>query len=566
VKRNFLVVAASSQVREDLAGELRSRGYSVTLASSGVEAEKVVKHVAVEAVLVETSLADTTGHELKKKLLQLRPDCRVTLLTSFALIRNTPEQLRFGPKDFLVCDDQLFEMILAPHEGRRLPDSSFAQRGNDALISVIDVLVGLRELDDRHFGGTTHQAMVLASEVARELSSDLESVQEVLIATLLRDVGKAVVDAPEAELEFDDDARKEWTREYVLSSVRLLEHIDFPWKCLPIIRHHNEWYDGTGFPDRLRGREIPMGARVVACVDAYVNMTSGMGSRLYSPEEAMDELVRQAGHRFDPEVVEMVQRVLDRRIQGRRAKKKPEIVLIEPSEEYQKLLMLRLVNEGYKVVKSKNNDEALGAILKRQPDLVLADIDADAGESFQMLQELREDESLARLPVVFLTRGTDRVLKLRALREGVDEYLSKDDDLEELVAHVENILTREAVRRDGKRIKSRRGISGDLNDLSLPDLVQTLVIGMKTASISLSSGEQQGKIWFESGAPKHAVAGELEGEEAFYEMVRWRDGDFVIEHGIRAKRSTLDHDATFLLMEALRLVDESSAETDTVAS
>ena len=566
MKRNFLVVAASPQVREELAGELRARGYSVTLAGSGSEAEKVVKHVAVEAVLVETNLPDATGPELKKSLKQIRPDCRVSLLTSFELIRNTPNQLRFGAKDYLVHEDQLFEMVLAPHEGNHTESSSFAQRGNDALIHVIDVLVGLRELDDRHFGGSTHQAMVLATEVTRELSNNQEMVQEVIIATLLRDVGKAVIDSPDLNLDADENARHEWTKDYVLSSVRLLEHIDFPWKCLPIIRHHNEWYDGTGFPDRLRGREIPMGARIVACVDAYVNLTSGMGSRLMSPEEAMAELIRQAGHRFDPEVVEMFQRALDKRLKGRRAKKQPEIVLIEPREEYQKLLMLRLVNEGYKVAKAESNDQALGLILKEQPDLVLADVDADPSESFQMLQELRDDDTLARMPVVFTSRSTDRVLKLRALREGVDEFLSKDEDLEELVAHVENIITREAIRQEGKKIKSRRGIAGDLRDLSLPDLVQTLVIGMKTAAISLTSDKLQGKVWFESGAPKHAVAGELEGEQAFYEMVRWQSGEFIIEHGIKAKRVTLDHDATFLLMEALRLVDEASAEAETAAS
>ena len=55
-------------------------------------------------------------------------------------------------------------------------------------------------------------------------------------------------------------------------------------------------------------------------------------------------------------------------------------------------------------------------------------------------------------------------------------------------------------------------------------------------------------------------------EDAFYEMVRWRTGAFIIEHGIKAKRATLDHDATYLLMEALRLVDESSVEAEIAAS
>ena len=114
----------------------------------------------------------------------------------------------------------------------------------------------------------------------------------------------------------------------------------------------------------------------------------------------------------------------------------------------------------------------------------------------------------------------------------------------------------ELVRRDGAT-RVRRGISGDLENLSLPDIVQTLAMGMKTARVTLKSNGRKGRIWFEDGAARHASAADQEGEPAFYEMVRWSSGQFVIEHGVRSKRKTLDHDAMFLVMEGLRLLDES---------
>ena len=146
---------------------------------------------------------------------------------------------------------------------------------------------------------------------------------------------------------------------------------------------------------------------------------------------------------------------------------------------------------------------------------------------------------------------------MRALAEGVDDFLSKEMDGEELVAHVKNVIKRESIRRDGG-VKVRRGITGDLENLSLPDIVQTLVVGMKTACISLATGKNAGKVWFENGTPQHAIAGQIEGEDAFYEMLRWETGEFVIEHGVTCERTTVNHDAMYLLMEGMRIMDEAA--------
>ena len=92
--------------------------------------------------------------------------------------------------------------------------------------------------------------------------------------------------------------------------------------------------------------------------------------------------------------------------------------------------------------------------------------------------------------------------------------------------------------------------------MALPDILQTLHIGMKTALVTLTCGKISGKLWFEEGSISHAKVENVEGEDAFYTMLRWNTGDFVIEHGIRGKQRTIDCDPMFLLMEGLRLIDE----------
>jgi len=562
VRHNYLVVAANGQVREELAVELRAWGYSVTLAASGAEAERVLRSAEVEKIVIESHLPDVSADELRKRLRQIRPDSRVMSLTSFELARAKPDRLLSGGNDYLLDRVQLLELIAAaPAREDGGAGGEVARRGHDALLQVIDVLVGLHELEDRYFGGSSHQVMRLVRAAAEEFSDDNEALQEVVLATLLRDVGKAAVEAEvrDSAGEFSDEHRQQMN-EHVLSTLRLFEHIDFPWKVVPIIRHHHERYDGTGYPDGLKGREIPVGARIVSVVDAFVAMTSHRAHRTaLSPSQALQELIRQAGHQFDPEVVEAFQRVLDQRMMLGRRKRKRVVLVIEPDEEFQQLLAMRLLNEGFDVRRASSYDAGLEIILKDAPDLVVADADADVAESFQLLRELREDRVLCHMPFVLMSNSSDRVLKLRALREGVDEFFSKGQDLEEVVAHIENIVTREALRRGSGQRPSRRGITGSLEHLALPDIVQTLVIGMKTACVSLSADDRSGQIWFENGAPKHATAGELEGEAAFFEMVRWSSGEFVIEHGVKAKQCSLNQDAMFLLMEGLRLMDEASA-------
>ncbi len=565
MKRNFLIVAANAQARQSLASGLRAVGYAVTRAANGAEAERVAQSVSLDAVIVESHLPDMSAEDLTQRIQRVRPDCRVATVSSFEQIKNSPAQLRYGINDYLLNADQLFPLLMAPFESNEGSTDTFAQRGNEALLGVIDVLVGLLELDDAYFGGMSHRAMTLARQVAEELGADSQTVQEVVLATLLRDVGRVAV-APEVLTETGqlNEEQKLAMQDHVQASVRLFEHVDFPWKVLPVIRHHHERYDGAGYPDGLRAREIPMGARVVSVVDTFVALTSARIHReALDAEAALQQLISQAGRQFDPEVVEAFQKVIDKRFETKSPNTRPVVLIADAQKDYRKLLKMRLANEGLEVRETKDCAGALKIMLKNPPDLAIVNMDADSEEAFELLAEMRADKTLCRLPLVFLTRSTDRVKKLRALREGVDDYINKDDEVETLIARFQNILTRESIRRDGAA-RVRRGITGDLENLGMPDIVQTLAMGMKSAHVAVTTSEANGAIWFENGAAVHAQCGDEKGESAFYKIVGWTEGEFVIEHGVKAKESTLTGDTMFLLMEGLRLLDETGSSEEAV--
>jgi len=95
---------------------------------------------------------------------------------------------------------------------------------------------------------------------------------------------------------------------------RILQPIQSLRAILPIVRHHHERWDGNGYPDRLLGRAIPLGARIVAVCDAFRAMTEDRPYRAsLEKAEALSELQSCAGSQFDPDCVEALMRALDRR-------------------------------------------------------------------------------------------------------------------------------------------------------------------------------------------------------------------------------------------------------------
>ena len=95
----------------------------------------------------------------------------------------------------------------------------------------------------------------------------------------------------------------------ILQSVKLLEPV------LPLVYHHQEKYDGTGYPEGLKGEDIPLGARVIGVCDAFEAMTSDRPYRKALPvEKALAELRNEAGRQFDPDIVEVFFRLMERDI------------------------------------------------------------------------------------------------------------------------------------------------------------------------------------------------------------------------------------------------------------
>ena len=180
--------------------------------------------------------------------------------------------------------------------------SRTSRAGYEAVIERLCGAVGIHdEINDRE----TQRLSRLASILVRQMRVPTEQVKIVEQAAALRDVGKQgvaqqVLDKREA---FDERDWAEMKRHPEIG-YQLLKEVSFLSEVADVVRAHHERYDGQGYPHRLRGESIPLGARILSVLEAFVAMTSSRSYRkTRTPEDAMQEILRNAGTQFDPEVV-----------------------------------------------------------------------------------------------------------------------------------------------------------------------------------------------------------------------------------------------------------------------
>jgi diguanylate cyclase (GGDEF)-like protein len=178
------------------------------------------------------------------------------------------------------------------------PDRAARYRAAASLAKAVDAR-------DAYTGSHSERVADLAARIARRLGSDDSSIELTRLAASLHDLGKLAI--PEEILrkpsELNESERLVLQRHPQIG-YRMLESLGVEPIAEWVLHHHERW-DGDGYPDRLRGDEIPLGARIIFVADAYDAMTS---ERVYrkplSPREALEELERCSGTQFDPQIVE----------------------------------------------------------------------------------------------------------------------------------------------------------------------------------------------------------------------------------------------------------------------
>jgi putative nucleotidyltransferase with HDIG domain len=180
-------------------------------------------------------------------------------------------------------------------------------RMNEMYISTIETLAMAIDAKDQITHGHIRRVQSYATALADSLHiEDPGLLQAIQAASLLHDMGKLAV--PEHILNKPGRLTKiefERMKTHAGIGADILSSIQFPYPVIPIVRHHHENWDGTGYPHGLRGTEIPIGARILSVVDCFDALTSDRPyRRKLSDEEAIDILLERRGRMYDPLVVD----------------------------------------------------------------------------------------------------------------------------------------------------------------------------------------------------------------------------------------------------------------------
>ncbi len=182
-----------------------------------------------------------------------------------------------------------------------------------ASLNTIYALAAVVDARDHYTYGHSRSVAKYAVALGKALGLSRRTQERLRICGLLHDIGKiGLSDSIVRKSGSLDEAEWEMMRRHSALGATIISHTPELADCAPAIRHHHEWQDGSGYPDGLRGEDIPLGARIIAIVDAYDTMTTPRAYRqTLSPQEALEELRRCATTQFDPQLVESFAQVVN---------------------------------------------------------------------------------------------------------------------------------------------------------------------------------------------------------------------------------------------------------------
>ncbi len=208
--------------------------------------------------------------------------------------------------------------------------------------------------------------------------------------------------------------------------------------------------------------------------------------------------------------------------------------------------------------------EAIGQAQTQAPDLVVCDYRMPELSGLDLMAKLAG--CLSRSSVMMMASRSDISGPLAGSSPLVEEFIEKPFFVEEATARIKRVLERVELGKATREAAESTSVRGTLAQMSVVDLLQTLDIGRKSCSLVLTRNGQRAEMQFHDGQLVHATLGALTGEEAVYKVVAWTDGAFQIDFERRECPRTITHSTQSVLLEALRMFDESQRDGDSAST
>jgi putative two-component system response regulator len=318
----ILLVDDEEVIKRLLSQRLTQEGYRCKQAANADEALEKLKADSIELVILDIRMPGKSGVELLPEIKAKYPDTAVIMATAVDDTSTAISCMRAGAYDYLNKPFNLDEVSFSVRralEKRRLELENRdyqqnleqkveeqAQKISASFFNAITALAYALEAKDVYTSGHSQRVTELSVAIAREMGLPKSKIEKVRLAGLVHDIGK--IGVRESVLNKPDSLSEEEYKHVSLHSEtgeRILKPIVEDEEILKAVRHHHERYDGWGYPDGLRGKQVPQLARIIAVADTFDAMTSERPYRkALTKEAACAEVERCRGTQFDPEAAD----------------------------------------------------------------------------------------------------------------------------------------------------------------------------------------------------------------------------------------------------------------------
>ena len=212
-----------------------------------------------------------------------------------------------------------------------------------------------------------------------------------------------------------------------------------------------------------------------------------------------------------------------------------------------------------RVTPASDTADALLKAVDDPPDLVVCDYRMPGMDGRQLIEKLKSRPGTANFSSVLMASKGDIAERL-SQQDSADDYLEKPFFLKDATRRIKRLIDRIALEKMAKTAPSDGVVRGNLSQMNVIDLMQSLEMGRKSCQLTLTNEGEKCEVFFAEGQVKHATYGELVGDAAVFKVLRWTGGNFQLDFEGKTDKETTQLNTQGLLMEGLRLLDESQRE------
>jgi putative two-component system response regulator len=332
------VVDDEEAIRSSVRKYLVHQGYEVATAATGEEALGLLQRRKITGMLLDVNLPGTSGIDLVPRVLELEPNLALLMLTAVNDATSAALCMQRGALDYLIkpidlpvlgravqgalrrrdtiLEGQQINQWLKEEVALRVAERRLEQAAQERIsVATLEALVNALEAKDPHLRGHSARVADLSASVAAQMECSDEVIEAIRTGGRLHDIGKIGIREEILNKQGPlTDAEFEHVKQHVLVGSRILAPLVHLKVVITYVRSHHERWDGTGYPDRLAGEAIPLGARIIGAVEIYDALTT---SRPYQekmpPEIAVERMRDLVGGMIDPAVHQALDAVIGHR-------------------------------------------------------------------------------------------------------------------------------------------------------------------------------------------------------------------------------------------------------------